>query len=142
METLILALNQRGYDIHVLTTSEVGDFHLELKKHNIKVFTNFVKRSWYPIYWFKQLFYLISFCKKHRIQTVHSHLQDANLIAVFAQYFIKAKVIIFRHHFEAYNVPGANFDKNKNERIGERIINRLAKKIVVPSSGVYEGMKY
>lgn len=141
METLILALNQSGYDMHVLTTCAIGDFHLELKKHNIKVFTNFIKKSWYPIYWFKQLYYLVSFCKNHKIQVVHSHLQEANLIAVFAQYFIRARVIIFRHHFEAYNVPGASFNKNNNERIGEKIISKLAKKIIVPSSGVYEGMR-
>ena len=84
---------------------------------------------------------MIKFCKKNKIDLVFSNLQHTNFIAVFAQYFVKAKVIIFRHHFK-FNKGyfGIPLKVNKNEVLFDKIINYLAKLIVVPSSGVYNGM--
>jgi glycosyltransferase involved in cell wall biosynthesis len=74
-----------------------------------------------------------------------SHLQDANLVALLAQPFLKAKVIAFRHHAESafYAEMGDKFGmkRNKNEVRIDKMVNRLAKKIVIPSSGVWESME-
>lgn len=88
---------------------------------------------------------LIGFCKQHRIDFVWSHLQEANLVALLAQSFLKAKVVAFRHHAESafYAEMGEKFDmkRNKNEVRIDRMVNRLAKRIVIPSSGVWESME-
>ena len=131
METLVVALAGRGIQVKVLTTVGKGDFHKTLEKKGIETFTLNQTRIIPAVVGF------ILFCKKHKIRAVHAHLQAANIIAVLAQYFIKAKVIVFRHHFE---LPVPGMQRNQNEVRGEKLVNRLAKKIIVPSSGVYDGM--
>ena len=74
-----------------------------------------------------------------------SHLQEANIIATLAQRFMNAKVVTFRHHAESafYAEYGQQFgmQRNKNEVRFDKIINRLSKTIVVPSSGVWYAME-
>ena len=132
METLIYALRDNGVNVKVLTLCEKGDFHKELESNGVETFT-------LPVLSLrKNVINLVKFCKKHKISTVHSHLQNANIVAVFAQFLMKAKAVIFRHHFE---MPMEGIERNKNELRGEKIINKLAKHIVVPSSGVFNGMR-
>ena len=134
METLLIALRDRGYDILILTTCKKGDFHLELERNNIKTYSNEIYISNSFFYYLKQWCFLISFCRTHKIDFLHSHLQHTNIIAVFAQFFIKAKCIIFRHHCNFFISVGAQ--QNKIEKIFDKIIHVLAKKIIVPSLGV------
>lgn len=141
METLLITLNNTAdYNVMVLTTCQKGDLHTILENNNIQIFTYTVKNNISIIYYLKQIFYLIKFSKKNKIEYIHSHLQHCNIIAVLAQYFIKAKVIIFRHHFQYIKNSSYKFPKNKNEVLFDKVINRLAKVIVVPSSGVKKGM--
>ncbi|MBK9938147.1 MAG: glycosyltransferase [Chitinophagaceae bacterium] len=92
-----------------------------------------------------QVRHLIRFCKEHKIDSVWSHLQEANIIATLAQRFMNAKVVTFRHHAESafYAEYGQQFgmQRNKNEVRFDKIINRLSKTIVVPSSGVWYAME-
>lgn len=134
METLLIALRDYGYDILVLTTCEKGDLHIELEKNNIKTYENKIKASNSFIYFTKQWMFLILFCKKHQIDFLHSHLQQVNIITVFAQFFIKANCIIFRHHCN-FLISGIT-KQNKTEKIFDKIIHTLSKKIIVPSLGV------
>jgi glycosyltransferase involved in cell wall biosynthesis len=64
---------------------------------------------------------------------------------LFAQPFLKARVTVFRHHAESafYAEMGQQFgmSRNKNEIRVDKLINRLAKKIVIPSSGVWQSME-
>ncbi len=134
METLMLSLKDSGYNIILLTTCEKGDFHFWLEKHNIETYAHPVNSSNSFAYYVKQCFFLIAFCKKHKIDYLHSHLQHANIIAVFAQFFIRARCVIFRHHcnFTTSNISNVN----RTEKLFDKIIHRLAKKIIVPSMGV------
>jgi glycosyltransferase involved in cell wall biosynthesis len=127
-------LRDYGYDIIVLTTCKKGDFHKELERNNIESYENEVISSNSLVYYLKQWMFLILFCKKHKINFLHSHLQQANIIAVFAQFFIKAKCTIFRHHCN-FIVPGAK-EQNRTEKFFDKIIHLLAKKIIIPSLGV------
>jgi glycosyltransferase involved in cell wall biosynthesis len=140
LETLIYELKKRGCEIVLLTTCEKGDFHKTLESFNIKTYTHIVNTKGI-LYYLKQCFFLINFCRKHKIDIVCSHLQHVNFIAVFAQFFIKSKVIVFRHHFKFHIFSNdCNLKPNKNEELFDRVINKLAKIIVVPSSGVFNGM--
>lgn len=142
METLMLNLESIGHNVILLTTCEKGELHKFLEKNNLLTYANPIIKGGALVYFIRQLWFLITFCWKYRIDVIHSHLQDASVVAVVAQYFIRAKVYIFRHHFEFYQaIQGINIARNRNEALGEQIINQLARKIIVPSSGVYDGMR-
>jgi glycosyltransferase involved in cell wall biosynthesis len=145
IETLCRAVVDAGHKLIVLTLTEKGPFHEELEKRGIKTFTHYLirKSSWK--YFYAQARYLVKFCKAHKVDYVWSHLQEGNIIGVLAQPFLKSKLIAFRHHSESafYAELGAKFGmtRNKKEVFLDRVINRLAKLIVVPSSGVWYGME-
>ena len=144
IESLCNAVTEAGHELVVLTLSSRGPFHEVLEQKSIKCYSHVLPRhSW--TYFIKQARYLARFCKEHKIDQVWSHLQEGNIIAVMAQPFLKAKVVAFRHHAESafYAEFGAKFNmkRNSNEVLFDKIINRFAKKIIVPSSGVWYGME-
>lgn len=138
METLILEMNKYA-NIKVLTIEHEGEFHEFLKSKGIciqtipKVKISLISHIYYVLH-------LILFCWKNKIDVVWSHLHPCNFYTVCAQFFIKSKVIIFRHHFHAQVKDKGLEVINRNERIMEWIIARLSKQIVVPSSEVFQGM--
>jgi glycosyltransferase involved in cell wall biosynthesis len=138
-------VKEAGHEMIVLTLSERGAFHETVEKTGIKTFTNVIPRKPSWKFFTGHIRNLIGFCKKHKIDFVWSHLQDANLIALLAQPFIKAKVVAFRHHAESafYAEMGDKFGmkRNKNEVRIDKMVNRLAKKIIIPSSGVWQSME-
>ncbi|MBL4708916.1 MAG: glycosyltransferase [Flavobacteriales bacterium] len=142
IETTFSEIKNLGHEIILLTTCEKGRLHQELENQGIKTFTHVSKTSFSPFYYLNQTFYLITFCRKHNIKLVFSNLQHTNFIAVFAQYFVKAKVIAFRHHFKfSRGNFGIPLEVNKTEALFDKVINKLSKKIIVPSTGVYNGIK-
>jgi len=145
IETLCKAVKEAGHELLVLTLSERGAFHEALEEMKIKTYTLVLPRKPSWKYFLKHSRSLVKFCRQHRIDFVWSHLQEANLAALFAQPFLKARVIPFRHHAESafYAEMGEQFgmSRNKNEQRVDKLINRLAKKIVIPSSGVWQSME-
>ncbi len=126
----------------MLTTSEAGPLHAFLSSQGVPTHAHPLPKRSSAVYYLRQIWHLIWFCRERGITTVFSNLQHANLIAVFAQYFMPARVVAFRHHFN-FVFPGDHIDleRNRMERIFDTVINRLARSIVVPSTGVYEGMR-
>jgi glycosyltransferase involved in cell wall biosynthesis len=147
IETLCKAIREEGHELIVLTLTARGTFHDFLEKNGIKTFSypQSKKRGWKYFRFFKQSRYLIRFCKQHEIDTVWSHLQEANIISIMAQPFLKPKLVIFRHHAESafYAEFGEKMGmkRSEGETFLDTIINRYAKLIVVPSSGVWYGME-
>lgn len=140
METLIISLRDYGYNIILLTTCEKGDLHFELERNRIQTYSNEINQKNSLIYYIKQCFFLIRFCHKYKIDFLHSHLQHANIITVFAQFFVKAKCVIFRHHCNF--LTSNNSSQNKTEILFDKIIHVLAKKIIVPSLGVLNEIEF
>ncbi|NBW35241.1 MAG: glycosyltransferase [Cytophagia bacterium] len=70
---------------------------------------------------------LVKFVWRHNIDVVFSHLEPANFIAVFAQYFIRARVVIVRHHHNLGQLAG--FAKD----FSYKITYKLARSIIVVS---------
>lgn len=134
IETLILELRKKDYEVLLLTTSPHGHLHQFLNSQGISTYT-------FTGGYFKQILFLIKFCKHHKVHVVFSHLQQANFVSVIARFFMTSKVIAFRHHLQFIYQTDEKIQVNRNEILMDKIINRLAKKIVVPSTGVYEGMK-
>lgn len=139
-ETLCSEINKMGYELIVLTQTPEADLHKELKKLGVAYYTKEYKYRFSLLNYFFHFFYLVRFCRKHKINVVWSHLNQCHLPAVYAQYFIKARVVIFRHHFHASIKINGFASVNKNELKADQIISKRAKEIVVPSLEVYNGM--
>ena len=137
--SLLPELNKNGHEVLLVTLEPKGKLHQDLEHYGLRTESAYKVirfRVWFFIY---HIYFLIRFCRRNNVDIVFSHLQPNNIISVIAQYFIKSKVIIFRHHFD-YILPSEKKSGSTNERIGSEIINKLAKKIVVPCSTVYNGM--
>ena len=133
IETLCKEINRTGNKLIVLTQSPVGDFQTQLERMGIECHSKVFSGRYSYINFFRHFLFLISFCRKNKIDVVWSHLNGCNFVTVFAQYFIKARAVIFRHHFHG-NIKTEGFSSmNKNERRMDRIIGKLAKEIVVPA---------
>lgn len=141
IETTIHKIKSAGHDVLLLTTCEPGHLHQNLKKEGVRCFSFHSTSKNSFLYYLENIIFLIKFCKQHKIDFIFSNLQHVNFIAVLAQYFIKGKVIVFRHHFK-FNKGhfGIKLEVNKNEQLFDKVINLLAKQIIVPSLGVYNGM--
>jgi glycosyltransferase involved in cell wall biosynthesis len=147
IETLCRAVSESGNELVVLTLTEKGAIHEQLESRGIKTFAFPSKwnRWWKYARFYRQSGYLVDFCRKNEIDVVWSHLQEANIIAVMAQPFLRARLILFRHHAESafYAEFGKrlNMKRRPGEIVLDKIINRFGKLIVVPSSGVWYGME-
>ena len=142
LETIIYSLQKEGIIFSLLTTCQKGDFHRELEKNGIQAYSSNIKKANSLVYYLRQVLYLIKFTKRGKFDFVFSHLQHANFITVLAQYFFSAKCIVARHHFKFNKgYPNIPLKVDKMEVFFDWVINCLSKKIIVPSSGVYGGMK-
>ena len=127
LETLFRELTNKGYQVNMLTMCERGDLHYELEKYGISTYAYDLTKSNSLVFYMKQMLHLVKFCKQNQVDVIFSHLQMANLVAVFADFFIHTRVVAFRHH---------DFSRTRNEALGDKIINLLTEFIVVPSTGV------
>ena len=141
IQTKMYALVEKGYEIVLLTTAPEGDLHQLVREKGIKAYAQKLEKRNAFIYYLKQIIYLVKFCKSKQIDIVFAHLMHTSFIAVLAQFFMKTKVVAFRHHFKfSRGFPELGLKVNRGERTVDSIVNRLATNIVVPSSGVYNGM--
>jgi glycosyltransferase involved in cell wall biosynthesis len=145
IETLCKAMKEEGHEVLVLTLTEKGDFHTRLEQAGIACYTTVKKRKPSWLYFPGQARYLAKFCRLHRIDYVWSHLQEANIIAVLALPFLKARLVTFRHHgesgFHAEFGKAMGMQRSKMEIIFDKIINRFSPMIVVPGTEVYYSME-
>jgi len=135
IESIFEKFAEIGCQTYLLTFAEQGDTHKNMKRFGCSVYSlEHTSRMplWYQV---KRVWQLVNFCNKHDIDVVYSHYQEANLIAVLAQFFTKAKFIITRHHSDC-----GYLDHNQKEIIADKIINHLAKIQIAPSFKVYHQM--
>lgn len=131
----MIAFQEQGHRVFLLTQSPEGDLHNDVKPYGVRTFSFALpKKNPFLFYW-KHVRHLSRFVKEHRIDIVYSHLQQANVVSVFAQRSCKARFIICRHHSDS-----AFVEHNKNAQRFDRIINRLGKEFIAPSQKVYRQM--
>ena len=134
MLSISLAMNKKGYKTILLTTCESGELHKSFQEYDIENYNYSIPKNNFFI--IKHFFFLIRFCRRHNIDYVYSHLQAANFIAVLAQYFISAKVLVCRHHSDYVRLG-----PSKNARFFDKVIGKLAKNIVAISDRVKREMQ-
>jgi glycosyltransferase involved in cell wall biosynthesis len=135
LSSLMIAFQKQGHKVFLLTQVEEGELHNDVKIYGIKNFYYPIKKKSSLSFYLKHISHLVSFTKKYQIDLVYSHIQRANFISVFAQYFSPSKFILCRHHSDC-----AFIDNNFNERLLDKIINKLGKEFIVPSQKVYDQM--
>ncbi len=135
LSSLMIEFQKQGHQVFLLTHAEEGMLHEDVKSCGVKTFSYPVKKTGPLVFYLKHIKYLASFVKKNKIDLVYSHIQLANFISVFTQFFCKARFIICRHHSDC-----AFLDNNFNEKLFDKIINRLGREFIVPSEKVYTQM--
>ena len=118
----------------MLTTCKAGDLHKSFQSYNLETYNYSIPKN--SLFIIKQFFFLIRFCRRHNIDYVYSHLQAANFIAVLAQYFISAKLLVCRHHTDYVRLG-----PSKNARFFDKVIGKLAKNIIAISDRVKREMQ-
>ena len=137
----LLELKKRGHTIFLLTATERGPLHDLYEKYRIFSEAHVVKTNNKIQRFILQLVYLVKFCRRNKIDVIHSHLQQANVVAVFARFFCEARVITFRHHCKFhFLLKSTQLQPSVNERLGDKLINFFSKKIIVPSNAVRDVM--
>ncbi len=132
LETLMQEFGKKGHKVFLLGWEEKGPIHNTVEKFGVSTENyNIAKSPSYKFYW-KQIRFLNQYMRKHQIDLVYAHTQPVNFVAVFAQYFVKAKFYICRHHSDYIQKEG-----NKNALMFDRIINKLGKAFIVPSKKVF-----
>jgi hypothetical protein len=127
--SLILELRNNSFRVYFLSHCEKGNLQLYLEKQGIKV------ESIKKIGYLKKIYHLIYYCNKNKIDVVNSHTQVNNFILSIAQFFIKAKCIMTRHHSDyVYN------GNNRMAKLFDKIINKLSKNIIAISDKVKDQM--
>jgi len=134
MLSVALAMNKKGYKTILLTTCKAGDLHNSFQEHDIDNYNYSIPKNTFFI--IKHFFFLIRFCRRHNINYVYSHLQSANFIAVLAQYFLSAKLLVCRHHSDYVRLGPSN-----NARFFDKVIGKLAKNIIAISDRVKHEMQ-
>lgn len=134
-ESLMEAFVQQGHQVQLLTQAKKGIYQDSCRKLGVQVTNHVLEKKNSLIYFLKHTLYLISFCRKNKIDVVYAHLETAGLPAVLAQYFIKARVYACRHVIdEAYLFNSRRFV------LMTKIVYRLAKHIIVVSQHCKEFM--
>jgi glycosyltransferase involved in cell wall biosynthesis len=139
IESQILLFKEKGFDVSFITSCEKGIFHERLESNGVKTYAIPNKLSFKsnPINYISNFLFLIYFIRKNNFEVVIPHLHLPCFVSSYVQYFTKAQFIFFRHNCSWWNNEDIlESDTNRNEQRIDQIINKRAKKIVVPSEGV------
>lgn len=135
LSSLMISFQKQGHSVFLLTQSSEGDLHRDVAGYGVKCLANpIIKKNSFSFYT-SHIRFLSKFVNENNIQVVYSHLQQANIVSVFAQKFCKARFIICRHHSDSVYIV-----ENKNAQRFDKVINRLGKEFIAPSGKVYRQM--
>jgi len=126
-ETLMIRFKNEGYNVYYVSQQYGREIESILEINKIKVFHSPLKGKTGIFAYFKEILFLILFCRKHKINIIFSHLEPAHFPAVFAQYLVKAKLYICRHHVDEMHLSF------KNQLLSYRLTYRLGKNFIVVS---------
>ncbi|HYC86702.1 MAG TPA: glycosyltransferase family 4 protein [Chryseosolibacter sp.] len=127
-ESVMIAFRKQGHRVMSLSQADGSGIHPFLESKGIETFTHVLTGSPNALYFTRHLWFFIRFCRKHKVDIVYSHLESANFVASVAQYFVKAKIFICRHHMDLGRHHG--FDRS----LFYKLTYRLARQIIVVSN--------
>jgi len=131
----MIEFKKQSHDVYLLTQSPEGDLHNDVRSRAIKCFSYSIKKKNSFSFYINHIRFLSRFVKENKINLVYSHLQQANIVSVLAQQLCNARFIICRHHSDS-----AYVEENKNVQRFDKIINRLGREFIAPSTKVFKQM--
>ncbi len=99
-ESIMEAFVKHGEKVYLLTQYESEIYHSACTRVGVQCFSTAVAGTASWLKKWKQVVFLISFCKEKKIDIVYAQLEPATFIAVLAQYFTKSKIVLVRHHVD------------------------------------------
>ncbi len=135
LSSVMIAFQKQGHQVYLLTMCEEGELHNQVKKFGVKTAAYVIPKKPSLTFYLKHMAHLLRFVKNNRIDVVYSHIQQANFISCFAQFFSRARFILCRHHSD-YAYKGSN----RNQKLFDRIINYFGAEFIVPSEKVRDQM--
>jgi glycosyltransferase involved in cell wall biosynthesis len=133
-ESLMQVFLEQKHEVFLLTQAKRGIYHEKCESYGVRAFSHEVTshRLWFVV---QQFFFLVRFARRHKIDVIYAHLENASMIAVLAQYFIRAKVISCRHVIEE-----PHFYNSRKYLFQVKLVNFLSRKIIVVSRRCKEFM--
>ncbi len=125
-ESLMRKFIELGHKVYFLTTEEGTHILPVLEKMGVYGYRMNIHSS-SKIGLLRQVIFLVRFIRKHKIHVVFSHLEPASFIAVLAQRFVKARIVVVRHHSDLFLL------NNMSHVFSYRYIYNNAKDIIVVS---------
>ncbi|MEP7170670.1 MAG: glycosyltransferase family 4 protein, partial [Bacteroidota bacterium] len=135
IESLAEAFIKKGHTVFFYSQDPKGPLHEFIEKFGVINYYNAIPKKNPALFYFRHALALAKCIRANKIELVFSHTQVANIAAVFAQFFCKTRLIICRHHSDT-----AFINNNSNERMLDRIINKLGREFIVPCTNVFDQM--
>ncbi|MEO5976547.1 MAG: glycosyltransferase [Chryseolinea sp.] len=131
-ESLMIAFSQQGHKVLSLSQELGAGFQDALAERGISTFTFAISgnRNWW--YTLKHCLYFTRFCREHEVDIVYSYLDFPGLVSSIGQYFVRARVILCRHHSDMFGSRHLGF--------AYTLTYYLARKIIVVSETAREFM--
>ncbi len=92
-ESLMEAFIKQGHKVSVLTQAEEGIYHENCRKIGVETYTHVLEKSNSYLYFIKHAFYLIKFCRKHKIDVLYAHLENCRFTGSARPIFYKSEGI-------------------------------------------------
>lgn len=127
IESVAERLKQQGHEVFFLTLLEGNDILPALTAVGVNASSTGIVSKKFIVKWIRELFFVMSFCRKNKIDVLFSHLEPAHVVSVIAQFFIRARVIICRHHVDEIELLGGN------KTFSYRMIYKLGREFLVVS---------
>jgi glycosyltransferase involved in cell wall biosynthesis len=126
-ESVMIALRKKGHRVISLSQESGMDIHEFLNTFDVETCTHVLPGKRNTLFFLRQLIFFVKFCRKHHVDKVFSHLEQANYVASLGQYFIGAQVFLCRHHINEAALYG--FDRS----FYYKLTYTLARRIIVVS---------
>ncbi|MCS6973551.1 MAG: glycosyltransferase [Cyclobacteriaceae bacterium] len=127
IESQAAYFKRQGHQVFLLTQNTYGLLHEHFKNAGCRVDADDSHARFVSLRVVKRILRLVRFCWINRIDILYAHLEPCNFIAVLGQYFVRARVVICRHHVDEAKLYGFEND------LSYRLTYRLAKEIIVVS---------
>lgn len=133
IESLAKKYAEEGNQVALITQCEEGALHQSFKNLGLQAFVLPEVQGGTLLKTYRKLKQLIRFLKKHKTDLLFSHLEPTNFVSVVSQFFVKTKVVIYRHHIDVARLQG--FDAS----LTYRLTYQWARKIISVSE---QGKQY
>ena len=127
IESLAVALRKKGHEVFFVTQLAGDGIIEQLQREGITAVSTGIRSNRFVFKWLREIWFVMKFCKRNRIDVLFSHLEPAHIVSVFAQHFINTRVIICRHHVDEIELVGGS------QVFSYKAIYRLGKEFVVVS---------